>query len=64
MIVFQEEHNILMPPFYMLGVGGVFLGSLFFVMHGSVVTYLLIRETIEAESANVGYYFFQEEETV
>ena len=64
MIVFQVEHNILMHPFYILGVGGVFLGSLFFVMHGSVVTYSSIRETTEDESTNVGYCFCQEEEAV
>jgi photosystem II P680 reaction center D1 protein len=29
MIVFQAEHNILMHPFHMLGVAGVFGGSLF-----------------------------------
>jgi photosystem II P680 reaction center D1 protein len=28
MIVFQAEHNILMHPFHMLGVAGVFGGSL------------------------------------
>jgi photosystem II P680 reaction center D1 protein len=27
MIVFQAEHNILMHPFHMLGVAGVFGGS-------------------------------------
>ena len=29
MLVFQAEHNILMHPFHMLGVAGVFGGSLF-----------------------------------
>jgi hypothetical protein len=29
LIVFQAEHNILMHPFHMLGVAGVFGGSLF-----------------------------------
>ncbi|KAL5646252.1 hypothetical protein ACJX0J_002135 [Zea mays] len=48
MIVFQAEHNILMHPFHMLGVAGVFG---------------LIRETTENESANEGYKFGQEEET-
>ncbi|KAL0463062.1 UNVERIFIED_CONTAM: Photosystem II protein D1 [Sesamum latifolium] len=38
MIVFQAEHNILMHPFHMLGVAGVFGGSLFNAMHGSLVT--------------------------
>ena len=32
------EHNILMHPFHMLGVAGVFGGSLFSAMHGSLVT--------------------------
>lgn len=63
MIVFQAEHNILMHPFHMLGVAGVFGGSLFSAMHGSLVTSSLIRETTENESANAGYRFGQEEET-
>ncbi|KAH7388158.1 hypothetical protein KP509_16G061600 [Ceratopteris richardii] len=63
MIVFQAEHNILMHPFHMLGVAGIFSGSLFSVMHGSLVTSNLIRETTENESANAGYKFGQEEET-
>nr|YP_009869259.1 photosystem II protein D1 [Allium neriniflorum]QKJ80848.1 photosystem II protein D1 [Allium neriniflorum] len=49
MIVFQAEHNILMHPFHMLGVAGVFGGSLFSAMHGSLVTSSLIRETTENE---------------
>ncbi|KAK8670841.1 hypothetical protein V6N13_037455 [Hibiscus sabdariffa] len=63
MIVFQAEHNILMHPFHMLGIAGVFGGSLFSAMHGSLVTSSLIRETTENESANEGYRFGQEEET-
>ncbi|HEY9851976.1 MAG TPA: photosystem II q(b) protein [Leptolyngbyaceae cyanobacterium] len=63
MIVFQAEHNILMHPFHMLGVAGVFGGALFAAMHGSLVTSSLIRETTEDESANYGYKFGQEEET-
>jgi len=39
-------------PFHMLGVAGVFGGSLFSAMHGSLVTSSLIRETTENESAN------------
>lgn len=35
MIVFQAEHNILMHSFHMLGVSGVFGGSLFSAMHDS-----------------------------
>uniref|UniRef100_A0A803MRJ1 Photosystem II protein D1 n=1 Tax=Chenopodium quinoa TaxID=63459 RepID=A0A803MRJ1_CHEQI len=55
MIVFQAKHNILMHPFHMLGVAGVFGGSLFSAMHGSLVSSNLIRETTEDESANEGY---------
>jgi photosystem II P680 reaction center D1 protein len=64
MIVFQAEHNILMHPFHMLGGAGVFGGSLFSAMHGSLVTSSLIRETTENESANEGYRFGQEENVV
>ncbi|MEG3849315.1 photosystem II q(b) protein, partial [Microcoleus sp. herbarium19] len=63
MIVFQAEHNILMHPFHMLGVAGVFGGALFCAMHGSLVTSSLVRETSEIESQNYGYKFGQEEET-
>eukprot|EP01018_Ginkgo_biloba_P024726 Gb_03955 [translate_table: standard] len=48
---------------YPIGVAGVFGGSLFSAMHGSLVTSSLIRETTENESANAGYKFGQEEET-
>ena len=37
MLVFQAEHNILMHPFHMLGVAGVFGGSLFFLAVWPVV---------------------------
>lgn len=37
MIVFQAEHNILMHPFHMFGVAGVFGGSLFSAMHRRTV---------------------------
>merc|ERR1712228_794084 len=50
-----------MHPFHMAGVAGVFGGSLFSAMHGSLVTSSLIRETTENESANYGYKFGQEE---
>jgi photosystem II P680 reaction center D1 protein len=63
MLVFQAEHNILMNPLHMLGVAGVFGGSLFAAMHGSLVTSSLVRETTENESQNYGYKFGQEEET-
>lgn len=44
-------------------VAGVFGGSLFSAMHGSLVTSSLIRETTEAVSTNAGYRFGQEEES-
>ena len=56
------EHNILMHPFHMAG-GRYVRGSLFSVMHGSLVTFSLIKETTENESQNYGYKFGQEEET-
>jgi len=54
MLVFQAEHNILMHPFHQLGVFG---GSLFSAMHGSLVTSSLVRES-ESET-NYGYKFGQ-----
>lgn len=63
MLVLQAEHNVLMHPFHMLGVAGIFGGALFSAMHGSLVTSSLIRETTETESQNYGYKFGQEEET-
>ena len=63
MLVFQAEHNILMHPFHMLGVAGVFGGALFSAMHGSLVTSSLVRETTEFESQNNGYKFGQEQES-
>jgi len=47
--------------FYRIFRAGVFGGSLFSAMHGSLVTSSLIRETTENESANEGYKFGQEE---
>ena len=52
-----------MHPFHMAGVAGMFGGSLFSAMHGSLVTSSLIRATTEQESLNYGYKFGQEEET-
>ena len=46
----------------MAGVAGMFGGSLFSAMHGSLVTSSLIRETTETES-KLRYKFGQEEET-
>jgi len=63
MLVFQAEHNILLHPFHILGVAGVFGGSLFSAMHGSLVTSSLLSETATHLSLNVGYLFGQEDET-
>ncbi len=63
MLVFQAEHNILMHPFHILGVAGVFGGSLFSAMHGSLVTSSLLAETSGDVSLNSGYTFGQEDET-
>ncbi|PNJ94490.1 photosystem II q(b) protein [Cylindrospermopsis raciborskii C04] len=62
MIIFQAEHNILMHPFHMLGVAGVFAGSFFSAIHGSLVTSSLVRESTVNESRNNGYRFGHEEE--
>ena len=58
----KAEHNILMHPSTCWEFG-VFGGSLFSLMHGSLVTSSLVRETTETESQNYGYKFGQEEET-
>merc|ERR1719218_150713 len=63
MLVFQAEHNILMHPFHILGVAGVFGGSLFSAMHGSLVTSSLLAETAGDSSLNAGYTFGQSSET-
>ena len=63
MLVFQAEHNILMHPFHILGVMGVFGGSLFSAMHGSLVTSTLLSETSGNISLNIGYNFGQLGET-
>merc|ERR1719236_201867 len=63
MLVFQAEHNILMHPFHILGVMGVFGGSLFSAMHGSLVSSTLLSETETNQSLNSGYVFGQEDET-
>ena len=64
MFVFQAEHNILMHPFHMLGVAGVFGGALFAAMHGSLVTSSLVKETTEQRVTELWLYKFgQEEET-
>ena len=63
MLVFQAEHNILMHPFHILGVSGVFGGSLFSAMHGSLVTSSLLAESGRHDTLNIGYNFGQEDET-
>ena len=63
MLVFQAEHNIFMHPFHILGVAGVFGGSLFSAMHGSLVTSSLLAETAADVSLNSGYNLGQEHET-
>jgi photosystem II P680 reaction center D1 protein len=63
MLVFQAEHNILMHPFHILGVAGVFGGSLFSAMHVSLVTSSLLAETAGDSSLNAGYTFGQSSET-
>jgi len=65
MLVFQAEHNILQHPFHFAGVAGVFGGSLFSAMHGSLVTSSLLAETAGRADAslNSGYAFGQEGET-
>jgi photosystem II P680 reaction center D1 protein len=59
MLAFQADHNILMHPFHMLGVAGVFGGALLSVLHGSLVASTLIRTTTEGESLNARYKFGQ-----
>jgi photosystem II P680 reaction center D1 protein len=60
MIVFQAEHNILMHPFHMAGVAGVFGGSI--LCYARFISNSSIRETTENESTNYGYKFGQEED--
>jgi photosystem II P680 reaction center D1 protein len=63
MLAFQADHNIMMHPFHMLGVTGIFGGALLSALHGSLVTSTLIRETSERESINIGYDFGQSHRT-
>ncbi|EHC19276.1 photosystem I reaction center subunit IX [Fischerella thermalis] len=63
MMAVQANHNILMHPFHMLGVAGVFGGALLSALHGSLVTSTLIRSTDENESINAGYRFGQQQKT-
>ena len=63
MFAFQADHNILMHPFHMLGVAGIFGGALLSSLHGSLASSTLIRKTSEMESASLGYRFGQPEVT-
>jgi photosystem II P680 reaction center D1 protein len=63
MMAFQAEHNILMHPFHMLGVAGIFAGAFLSSVHGSLVTSSLYRETTDLESVDAGYKFGQKEPT-
>jgi photosystem II P680 reaction center D1 protein len=63
MLAFQADHNILMHPFHMLGVTGVFGGALLAALHGSLVTSTLLRKTSESESLAKGYHLGQEKVT-
>ena len=63
MLALQAQHNVLMHPFHMLGVTGIFGGALLSALHGSLVTGSLVRETSESESINIGYRFGQQEAT-
>ncbi|NJR57330.1 MAG: Photosystem Q(B) protein 1, partial [Acaryochloris sp. CRU_2_0] len=63
MMAVQAEHNILMHPFHMLGVVGVFGGAFLSAMHGSLVTSSLVKESSSLESVNTGYRFGQQEAT-
>jgi len=63
MLAFQADHSIMMHPFHMLGVAGVFGGALLAALHGSLVTSSLIRTTTESESMSLGYRFGQAQPT-
>jgi photosystem II P680 reaction center D1 protein len=63
MMAVQANHNIMMHPFHMLGVAGVFGGALLSALHGSLVTSTLFRTTSDAESPNNGYQFGQTRNT-
>ncbi|MCX7597168.1 MAG: Photosystem Q(B) protein 1, partial [Fischerella sp.] len=54
---------ILMHPFHMLGVAGVFGGAFLSALHGSLVTSTLIRNTRENEPINAGYQLGQKQVT-
>lgn len=55
----SSKHNILMHPFHIPGVAGVFGESLFSATHSSLVTSSLLSETAGDSSLNAGYSFSQ-----
>lgn len=61
MLAFQADHNILMHPFHMLGVAGIFGGALLSALHGSLVTSSLAEKTTVLESTENDYKFGQQE---
>jgi photosystem II P680 reaction center D1 protein len=63
MLAFQADHNILMHPFHMVGVAGIFGGALLASLHGSLVTSTLLRTTSESESPSLGYTLDQQHVT-
>jgi photosystem II P680 reaction center D1 protein len=63
MLAFQADHNILMHPFHMLGVAGIFGGALFSALHGSLVTSALFRSDDENASISTGYRLGQPQST-
>jgi len=63
LVIQEQKRSQIFWLSYLSKVAGVFGGSLFSAMHGSLVTSSLIRETAEDESLNYGYKFGQEEET-
>ncbi|MBO3460086.1 Photosystem Q(B) protein 1 [Aetokthonos hydrillicola Thurmond2011] len=63
MMAFQADHNVLMHPFHMLGVAGVFGGALLSVLHGSLVTSTFIRKPGDDELINAKYKFGQPDVT-
>ena len=48
--IYLFGYLLIFHPFLMAGVAGMFGGSQFSAMHGSLVTSSLIRETTETES--------------
>lgn len=63
MLAFQGDHNILMHPFHILGVAGIFSGAFLSSLHGSLVTSTLLKKNSENESPNGGYQLGQKQVT-